>query len=316
MDLPSDATLRLLVSRYAAFKAEHGAVLAGSELVLPTSEYFPDEFKGDAEGVGAFMARLLSYAPVATGLPIALHFPMPDANDQASGGGCSSGACGPGGKASSLDTQAPRVRARDDDGYDVDVNVGDVGSPTLLATSLARSVGAIVLAEGGPSRLGDTDDPVLDCEIAAAACGLGVLLANGSYVYAKGCGGVRVHQATALSVTEHAVLLALFVRDHGVKTSRARGQLDTTPGEAFDQAIAWLDSNPDILTALGTRPETLAAGLFTVEPVKSLLGRWFGKKRNSADAMVPAAPKRVRSPEEERRLAESRRLVEEALGKA
>lgn len=309
MELPSDDTLRHLVSRYAAFVAAHGAAIGSPDLVQPTGTFFPDEFRGDPESVGAFLKRLLSYAPLATDLPVALRFVMPEQEDEA-GGGCSSGSCSSGGKGAPVRDTVSEI----EDGYLVDVYVGDVATATLLGTTLARSVGDLVLREAGETP----EDRGVDAEIAAVASGLGVLLANGSYVYAKGCGGVRVHQATSLSVSEHAVLLALFVRTHDVKPSAARAHLDTTPAEAFDDALAWVDSNPEIPLALKTHPATLAAGMFSVKPVKGFLGRLFG--RRSATAEVPAiastpAAKR-RTPEEERRLAESRRLVEEALGKA
>jgi hypothetical protein len=272
MDLPSEADIRHLIASYAELKASHGPAFSDSELVLPTADFFPDEFRLDGESVASFMKRMLSYAPVAADLPVGLRFIQPD---EASGAGsCSSGACGTGGKGAPLREGVTEL----DDGYLVDVNVGDVGSPTLLATTLARSAGAIVLSEAGeaPSDIGTMS------EVAAVACGYGVLLANGSYVYAKGCGGVRVHQATRLPVEQIALLLAVFVRDHDLKSNVARAQLEVTPAEAFDQAIALIDSNPEIVAALRSRPEMLAAGLFSIEPVKGVLGRFFARRRADA----------------------------------
>lgn len=311
MDLPSDDTLRRLVSRYASFKAAHGAAIGSPDLVQPTGEFFPDEFKGDAESVAGFLKRLLSYAPLAPDLPVALRFVEPagksDESSGSGGGGCSSGGCSTGGKGAPVQGTVSEL----EDGYLIDVNVGDVTTATMLSTTLARSAGAIVLREAGDTGT----DPRVDCEIAAVACGFGVLLANGSYVYAKGCGGVRVHQATILSVEEHAVLLALFVRDHDLRASSARAHLETTPAEAFDGALEWVDSNPEIVDALRTQPDSLAAGLFAIEPIKGFFGRLFAKRRAEPDLGKISVPRRVRTPEEERRIAESRRLVEAALGK-
>ena len=314
MDLPSDDTLRLLVSRYASFKAAHGAAVGTPDLVQPTGEFFPDEFKGDAESVAGFLKRLLSYAPLASDQPVAMRFIEPKTEEASGGGGCSSGGCSTGG--------GSRAGVRDtvselEDGYLVDINVGDVGTSTMLSTTLARSAGAIVLREAGEVVDGRSgSDPGVECEIAAVACGFGVLLTNGSYVYAKGCGGVRVHQGTVLSVEEHAVLLALFVRDHELRASSARAHLDTTPAEAFDVALEWVDSNPEIVGALRARPEALAAGLFAIQPIKGFFGRLFAPKpRSEPDFGKIVVPRRVRTPDEERRIAESRRLVEEALGK-
>lgn len=309
MELPSEDTLRHLVTRYAAFVAAHGEAIGTPDLVQPTGEFFPDEFRGDPESVATFMKRILSYAPLADDLPVALRFVTPEREDEA-GGGCSSGGCSSGGKSTPVRDTVSEIEG----GYLVDVYVGDVATATLLGTTLARSAGDLVLREAGE----EPADRATEAEIAAVASGLGVLLANGSYVYAKGCGGVRVHQATTLSVSEHAVLLALFVRAHDVKPGTARAHLDTTPAEAFDTALAWVDSNPEIVDALRTHPATLAAGMFSVRPVKGFLGRLFGRRPSAPEpaTVAAAAPRRVRSPEEERRLAESRRLVEEALGKA
>ncbi|MBK6696962.1 MAG: hypothetical protein IPG50_32975 [Myxococcales bacterium] len=316
MDLPSDDTLKHLVSRYGAFVAAHGAAIGKPALLLPTGEFFPDEFKGDADGVAAFLKRMLSYAPLSAELPVGLRFVEPE--DGESGGGCGSGACSPSKKAScgpgESKDETPRGLAVHDagEGYVVDLSIPDVGHSIRLAATLARAAGALVLLEAGE---GDADDADVASEIAAVACGYGVLLLSGSYVYAKGCGGVRVHQSTTLAPAELGVLLALFVRAHGIKPGRARGQLEVTTKEAFDTALAWVDSNTDLVAALQTSPESLAHGLFTVGPTKSFLGRLFGKKSAEAPPPVAAAPRRQRSAEEERRIRESRALVEEALGK-
>ena len=97
MELPTEESLRFIVSQYAAFKAAHGAAIGTPDLVLPTGEYFPDEFKGDVEGVATFLKRMMSYAPLASDLPVGLRFIAPE-EDDGGGGGCSSGACSPGGK--------------------------------------------------------------------------------------------------------------------------------------------------------------------------------------------------------------------------
>jgi hypothetical protein len=311
MELPGEESLRFIVSQYAAFKAAHGRAIGTPDLVLPTGEFFPDEFKGDIEGVVAFLKRMLSYAPVASDLPVTPSFIAPEEDDgQGSAGGCGSGGCSPG-KGGGKGAAVRDGVVEHGDGYLVELGLADVRTATMLGTAFARSIGAIVLHEAGEAD----EDISTKSEIAAAACGFGVLLANGSYVYAKGCGGVKVHSATRLDVSEQGVLLALFVRDHGIKPGLAKTHLDTTPREAFEAGIAWCDSNTEIMHALATRPETLAGGLFTISPVKGLLGRIFGRRR-SVDAEPPVVPvaRRQRTPEEERRIAESRALVEEALG--
>ena len=85
----------------------------------------------------------------------------------------------------------------------------DVGDPVLLAASLARSAGHVVLGEAGED---DASDGAL-AEIAATACGFGLLLLQrGVCVYTKSCGGLRAHQGTHLTLVSTAVTLGLFAR--------------------------------------------------------------------------------------------------------
>ena len=110
MDLPSEADIRHLIASYAELKASHGPAFSDSELVLPTADFFPDEFRLDGESVASFMKRMLSYAPVAADLPVGLRFIQPD---EASGAGsCSSGACGTGGRRSRAGSRRRRPVGR------------------------------------------------------------------------------------------------------------------------------------------------------------------------------------------------------------
>jgi hypothetical protein len=306
MDLPSDRALRWIVGTYARLLAEHGAALRGSALVQPTGEYFPDEFRGDASSVMRLLRRTMSYSPLAEDLGVELAFLSPD-GDHA--GGCGSLACGSGGGGAQLGNATV---AELEDGYRIFVAATDVGNPDVLAASLARATGALVLHEAGEE---DAEDAAT-AEIAAVACGLGVVVASGSSVWAKGCGGLRMAQATALSVEEATVALALFCAVHGVKPSAARAHLGATQREALDHAMAWTESNPFVVESLRERPAVLEGGLYTLEPVRGLLGRWLPKRKlerelASPDAAPPAVPI---SDDKRRRLEEARALVDEVLG--
>ena len=301
MDLPSDDALRWLVRTYARLRARHGEAFAAPALVQPTGEFFPDEFRLDASSVERLLRRLIGYSPVADDVGIELAFVEPA---QESGGGCGSSACGPAGS-----TGARRSVEELCDGYRVFVATSDVPNPDLLTTSLARAVGALVLHEAG-----DEVDPG-DDEIAGVACGFGVLLASGASVWAKSCGGLRMAQATALSVEELSVALALFVGLHGAKVSDARAHLGATQREAFDLALAWVESNPLLVETLRDRPALLETGLFDMEPVRGLVGRWFHKRKLDKELRAPAAPARAPiSDDKRRRLEEARALVDEVLG--
>jgi hypothetical protein len=305
MDLPADRALRWIVSTYARLLAEHGAALRGSALVQPTGEYFPDAFQGDPPSVMRLLRRTMSYAPLAGDLGVELAFIAPE-GDRA--GGCGSLACGSGGGGGQLATVAEI-----EDGYRIFVSATDVGNPDVLAASLARATGSLVLHEAGEE---DADDPAV-AEIAAIASGLGVLVACGSSVWAKGCGGLRMAQATVLAVEEASVALALFCAVHGVKPSVARANLGATQREALDHAMAWTESNPLLIESLRERPAVLEGGLFTLEPVRGLLGRWLHKRKLEREAGSPQGAPSAQAPmsdDKRRRLEEARALVDEVLG--
>jgi hypothetical protein len=308
MEFPSQDDLRVLVIEYARFRAANGEAIGTPELVQPTGEYFPDEFTLTPEGVGATLRRMLHYAPVSD----ALHLELAFAEDEGGGGGaCGTGGCGDG-KGGGAAGPIGEAIGRGDGAYRVLMAVRDVGNPVTLTTSLARSVGGIVLGEAG--ELTEGGDRGLLAEIAASACGFGLLLTSGACVYTKSCGGLRAHQATHIPVGSHAALLAMFCRVHDVKPSVARAHMETTQTELFDEAVRWADSNPALLEAMTLHPESLVDGVFPIEQTKGFFSRLFGAK--PAKGLEPAAApvsKRARTPEQERRLAEAKAMVDEAL---
>ena len=301
MDLPSDDALRWLVRTYARLRARHGDAIGVPALVQPTADFFPDEFRRDASSVERLLRRILGYSPVADDLGIELAFLAPE---EGAGGGCGSSACGPSGGG----LARPCIDELDD-GYRVFVAAADVGNADLLSTSLVRAVGSLVLAEAGEAiEAGDE-------EIAAVACGFGVLLANGASVWAKSCGGLRMAQATTLAVEEMAVALALFLAVHDGKTSGARAHLGATQREALDVATTWVESNPLLVEALRDRPASLEDGRFDLEPVRGLLGRWMHKRQLEKELRAPRPPALAPvSEDRRRRLEEARALVDEVLG--
>ena len=117
----------------------------------------------------------------------------------------------------------------------------DVSDPVVLASSLARSVGGIVLGEAGEEPAGVEHGAL--SEVAAAMCGFGVLLTSGACVYTKSCGGLRAHRATHLDVASHATALALFLRLHDVKPGAARRHLefDAARGVRRSAAVGGLE---------------------------------------------------------------------------
>lgn len=144
MELSDDA-LRSIVAHLAHLRAAYGEVLAEPDLVEPTGEYFPDEFKLEGGAIDRLMRRMMTYAPLATDLDVQLAIVEPE-GDAPKGGGCGSGACGPGDKGAKA-SQVLRPAIETEDGYAVVLASADVGEPKLLTASLARSMGRLVLFE-------------------------------------------------------------------------------------------------------------------------------------------------------------------------
>ncbi len=317
MDVPREEALRWLVARYATLRAAHGEAMGIPPLVEPTASYFPDAFEPTGPGVAQLLSRTLEHAPVAADLDVRLRFVDAEAGTE---GGCGTGGCGTGACEAKEERRLLDRVIDAGDGYLVELSSSDVRHPTLLTTSLARCAGAIVLSEAGEDVAPDEIGPM--SEMAAVVAGFGVLLCNGAYVFGKSCGGVRVQQHTHLSVEELTVALALFTKVHGIRAGLARAHLETTPREAFAEAVRWADSNPDLIADLRDRPEVLSDGIFKLQPVKlmaGLMNRLFagGSASSSVDlgapAPLPARPRPPRSAEEQRRLDEARALVDAAL---
>lgn len=315
----SDASLRSIVAQLAHLRAAYGEVLAEAELVEPTGDYFPDEFAMTNDGIQRLLDRMATYAPLSPSLAITLGVVAPDDDATSSGGSCSTGGCGPsagGCGPGEATTSVLRPAVETDDGYVAVLAQADAGDSTVLTTSLARSLGRIVLFEAEEDLLPDEEGPM--SELTAVGCGLGLLLLNGAAVYKKGCGGMKRHQATFLSVDELAFALALFLRVKGEKPSRARRHLEITQREAFDAALAWVDAQPTLLEALRTRPETLEDGVFTLEAPRGIFAKLWSRKRDDELASFEprTAPKVERTEAERKRLAEARALVDAALEEA
>jgi hypothetical protein len=310
MDLPAEDTLRWIVQTYARLRAAHGEAIGSPDLVQPNGAFFPDEFRRDGASVERLLRRMIEHSPLADDLVVGIAFHEPS-GEQGGGGGCGSPAC-----ESGESHARGGIGGRVDEipgGYVVHVAVADVAYPEVLAASLARSVGALVLHEGEDDAAADS---AASNEVAAIACGFGVLVANGAAVWAKSCGGLRMARATALSVEEAAVALGLFVAVVGRRSSEARAHLGTTQREALDVALAWVESNPLLVETLRDRPALLADGHVELEPVRGALSRWLHKRRMEKElrAAPPARPRAEPSSDRERRLAEARALVDEVLG--
>jgi hypothetical protein len=292
MDLPAEPQLRWILSRTATLLEQGAEPVRG--LVLPTGEFFPDSFDGSPRAVAALMGRVQRLAGLSD-LKVDLTILSPEGDAQTVS--CGSGACGSGGK---IDFKLDRVVHRGEGDYAVAVAAGEIRSPVVLTTAMVRAVSAMFLTEADAYRdvLADDREPLTD--LAGVLLGFGVLLANGSYIYAKGCGGVHVQSATRMPVDEITVALGLFCRLFDVPERTAARHLEVTPAEHFDEGYAWASSNAPVVRLLRQRPAAVRASEYTLSPSRSWLARVLGV----------GAKKRAASPDDE--LAELERAAQNA----
>ena len=297
MALPSETVLRNLVARYARILAAHGEAFEGAELVTPTGEHFPDHFARDQKSLERLVTRAASYTPLGEDVPLSFVL----VEDETDDGHCNSGCSKPAARIDGVQ--------RDGDGYRLAIPVTELGNATRLVCALARGLSSAVLAETGaevsPREIG------FESEIVAIASGFGVVLLEGSHVYTKSCGGPAIHRGTSLATEEIASLLAFFCARNDISARTARRHLGATQAEAFDEAWTFVQGNEAIVKKLREAPELLEGGAFSFETKRAGL---FSRLFSSREAEVAPVSKKQRDPEEERRLAEARALVEEELG--
>jgi hypothetical protein len=321
MDLPADTQLRWILSR-AATLLELGAEPVRG-LVQPNGEFFPDKFDGTPRSVAALMTRIQDHAGLSD-LKVELALVTPEGAAQTVS--CSSGACG---REGTFDMNLERVVRRHDGGYTVAIGAGELKSPVVLTTGMVRAVSCMFMTEADAyhGTLDADREPLTD--LAGVLLGFGVLLANGSYMYMKGCGGVQVHSATKMPVDEITVALGLFCRLFDVSERSAAKHLEVTPAEHFDEGYAWASSNAAVVRLLRKSPDAVRAGDYALSPSRSWLARVLGvgarKRPATADeeladlerAALAAAPgkaaRRAPDPAKARKLAELRALVDESL---
>ncbi len=249
-------------------------------LVQPTGAFFPDAFDGSPKAVAALSARILEHAGLAD-VAAEVNIAAPDGSVQKAS--CSSGACGGGG---AIDTRLDRVSKRSDGTYVIGLAAAETKHPVALTTTLARAVALIFLVESGAMESTPPRDLEATVDLAAVLLGFGVLMANGSHIYQKGCGGVAVHSATKMSVEEIGMALAVFCALHEVPDRLAQKHLTTTPQEAFDEAAVWCASNRKIVKLLRSDPAAIEEDRYQLGEARSWLARALGIGRKKKPATV------------------------------
>jgi len=325
MDLPADTQLRWILSHTATLLERGAEPVRG--LVLPNGDFFPDRFDGSPPAVAALMARVQGHAGLAD-LGVELSILTPE-GEEAAKVSCSSGACG-GGGSGKVNFELDRVVRRDDGSYAVAIGAAEIKNPVVLTTSMVRAVSCMFMTEADAYRgtLATDREPLTD--LAGVLLGFGVLLANGSYVYMKGCSGVQVHSATRMPVDEVTVALGLFCRLFDVSERAAAKHLQLTPGEHFEEGYAWASSNAAVVRQLRKNPDAVRAGDYALLPSRSWLARVLGVggKKHAASpdeeladlerallTSAPAGAPRIKAadPARARKLAELKALVDESL---
>jgi hypothetical protein len=320
MELPSSDVLPGIVERCARLLSSIGHDLGKRPLVLPTAEFFPDRFVGDAESAAALVARMAGHAglsdvPLST--RVITQLGEPEDEHEASRGGCTSG-CVPAGVAGS----SPRL-VDDGDGWTLNVPANELSHSVVVTTMIARALGHVFLVEtlAPHERIEAPAD--LTADYAAVALGFGPLLMEGAYIYSKGCGGPQVAQVTRASLPELAIVSALFAEMGSHSTRKALRELGATQSAVFGDALEWAKTNSELVTRLREEPARVAGFDYTLSESKPWLLRVFGGKKSAgpdssrSDSSPPSGQRTRSTPPKasDPHRDEIRALVEEALAK-
>jgi hypothetical protein len=331
MELPAESVLFAVTQRYARLRARFKDEIGERPLVLPTAEFFPDVFEKDERSVTRLLSRMQVHAGMDD-IPITVGLVGADELAAKTGGGCGSGAC-----STIHGTEAETERLVDrGNGWQINVPASEIGHPVVLTTQLARTLGLVFLLE---SRAEDEplDAPIdVTVDLASVALGFGALLLEGSYIYAKSCGGPSVVRVTHIGPGELSFALALFAAHGGHSLRAALKEVGTTQQALLGEAKALVESNRKLTAALKDHPERVAAGDFALEESRPWLLRVFGGRSQKprgepggldalgADASLedvesllgtlPAQAKRPAAPKaRDEKRDELRALVDEAL---
>ncbi len=260
MELPEEAA-HALIESYARLLARAGEEIGERPLVLPTAEFFPDEFHGDEASLRRLLKRMRRHAGLFD-VPIRGRV-LAAEEDSAPGSSCSSGACA---APVAEETRALRV-VEDGDGWRIQAPAAELKHPVVLTANLARALGLVFLLETlGPGE--SLAAPVeVNIEIAAVALGFGELLLEASHIYQKSCGGPSIGQVTALTHPELALLSALFVAMHDYSPRKLKKHLPVTQAETFDKMVDLVHLNKKLVRRMREAPADIAAGDFTLKAV-------------------------------------------------
>ncbi|HEY6723644.1 MAG TPA: hypothetical protein VI197_06405 [Polyangiaceae bacterium] len=280
MELPSGQVVRAVIQRYSRLISRLEEELGERPMVLPNGNFFPDRFRGDQKSVQKLVARMQEHAGIGD-IPIRVSVVS---QEDASAGDAGVSSCGSGGCAVPTIAAHGLQRLVDEgDGWRLQLLEAELRHPVVLSTNIARSLAYVFLVETKEEH--EVIEPPVDitADMTAVALGLGSLLLQGSYIYAKSCGGPSVARVTKMSCPELAIAFAAFVvrGDHSVR--EALKELDVTQRELLGEAHLLFESNRHVITQLRTAPAKLAQGDFELSEAKPWLSRMFGRRKELPD---------------------------------
>jgi len=285
MELPDLASRAELVRRYAHLLQNFGSEIGERPLVRQNGDFFPDMFTRDEASAGRLVRRLQAHAGLSD-IPLTVQLLSLAATEHEDGvgghasGNCGSGACGPA-KVGAAGSAARLVER--EDGWVLNVFDAELHHPVALTCTLARALAQLFLHET-QSEQARVEAPLeVSVDLATVALGFGLLALEGSYIYAKSCGGPSVTQLTTLSVGELAVVNALFIAVGGHSGRRALSELGTTQRALLAEANDWAASNGRLIRQLASDPGQLATSAPALGDTKPWLLRLFDRSPRRAE---------------------------------
>jgi hypothetical protein len=272
MELPDLASRAELVRRYAYLLEHFGSEIGERALVRQNNTFFPDTFEKDEASVVRLVRRLQSHGGLDD-IPLDVRL-VSLGTPELESGGCGSGACAPAKVGNAASTSR---LVEQDAGWTLNVFEAELHHPVALTCTLARALARLFLAET-QSPEAPVEAPLeASVDLTCVLLGFGTLVLEGSYIYAKSCGGPSVTQLTHLNVGELAVACSLFIALGQHSGRRASVELGTTQRALLAEANDWAASNGRLIRRLGSEPGQVAVTAPALTDTRPWLLRVFDR---------------------------------------
>lgn len=271
MQLPPLQVSRAVMQRYSRLLSRYRDELGERPLILPNGDFFPDEFVGDSDSVALLAERMQFHAGLHD-IPITCRVVTPG-TDEAMPSKCGSGGCGV-----PLTAGSGIERLVDQgDSWLLQVPMPELRHPVALTTNLARSLAFVFMVE--TQKEGEVLEPPVDisADLVGVALGFGPLLLQGSYIYAKSCGGPQIASVTKIGVSELSIAVALFAHLGGHKLGPALKEIDLTQRTLLADADRLMGLNRNIVMKIKASPKEMARADFRLQETGSFVRELFSK---------------------------------------